>query len=375
MVKLKISSALFFLSLCSLSTLSACTFNGPHKPISDGGGADKPGGGSGGGGGNGGESGSAVVTYNDVKSIFETRCASCHLMNHKWTLEQSTAESKRAIIKTRVENMSMPLGGSDQAKAMTADERAKIVAWAKGEPVGGKPAVPVTKTPVTTPSGNTPSVNTPATPVQPAKNTKTLFVERCQGCHGEKGMSASPTIPNLAGSDRDYILARLAYFSRPDAKGTMMPETIKALAKEFNLKDDKDKATMDLLNAAADFFSTSKLPVTAAEKAAERAKLSQADATLYQKGLGVVTAGNCVSCHMASEGKPMAGAPMIFSQKYEFMLSRFKDFRVLPTDGAIANPTGDQTMPMVIKEISDEDLNAAAFYLGLTAPEEAPAAP
>lgn len=372
MVKLKISSALFFLSLCSLSILPACTFNGPHKPISAGGGSDKPGGGS--GGGNGGETGNSVVTYNDVKTILENRCASCHLMNHKWTLEQGTAESKRAVIKTRVENMSMPLGGSDQAKAITADERAKIVAWAKGEPVGGKPAVPLTKTPVTTPSGDAPTANAPTTPAQQAANTKTLFVERCQGCHGEKGLSASPTIPNLAGSDRDYILARLAYFSRPDAKGTMMPETIKALAKEFNLKDDKDKATMDLLNAAADFFSTSKLPVTAAEKAAERAKLSQADAALYQKGLGLVTTKNCVSCHMGADGKPISGAPMVFAQKTEYMLSRFKDFRVLPADGAAANPTGDQMMPMTIKDISDEDLNAAAFFLGLTAPEEAPAA-
>ncbi len=373
MVKLKISSALFFLSLCSLSILPACTFNGPHKPISSGGGAGKPGGGL--GGGDGGGAGGSVVTFNDVKSIFETRCASCHLMNHKWTIDQSAAEAKREIVKTRVENMSMPMVGSEQAKAITAEERAKIVAWAKGEAVGGKPVAPVTKNPVTTPSGGGPVTNTPTGPAEPvAKSSKALLIERCQGCHGEKGLSASPSIPNLAGSDREYILARLAYFSRPDAKGTMMPETIKALAKEFNLKDDKDKATMDLLNAVADFFSTSKLPVTAAEKAAERAKLSQADTALYQKGLGVLTAGNCVGCHMGTEGKPAAGAPMIFSQKTEYMLSRFKDFRIKPADGAIANPTGDQTMPSIIENISDEDLNAAAFYLGLTAPEEAPAA-
>jgi mono/diheme cytochrome c family protein len=375
MVKLKISSALFFLSFCSLSILPACTFNGPHKPVQAGDSLGKPdGGGSGGSGG--GDTGGAIVSYSDVKSIFETRCASCHLMNHKWAIDQATAEGKRDVIKTRVEGRTMPMVGSEQAKAITDNERAKIVAWATGKPLGGgNTALPVQGS---VKGGSVPTKTQPdrVEPTPVVVTPQTQFVKRCQNCHGAQGFSPSEFVPNLAGSDSDYLLARLFYFSRPDAIGTMMPEQIKALAKEFNLKDEKDKATMDLLKSAVDYFSKQKLPVTAAEKAAERGKLSTADAEKYAKGQKIVASGNCVTCHLTAEVKPTSGTPMIFSQKYEFLLQRFKDFLDKSVDDTAGKRTGDQTMPGVLESLmkdqnlKESDLDAVAYYLHLTAPEE-----
>lgn len=380
MVKLKISSTLFFLSLCSVSILPACTFNGPHKPVEAGGTVGKPDGG-GSGGSDGGEKGNSIVTYADVKSIFETRCATCHLRDHKWTLEQSTAESKREVVRNRVEGRTMPMVGSEESKAITDLERQKIVAWAKGESLGGnKPTKgnAGTSTPAPGGNGSGSSPATPSNPSTPGANQAKALIQRCQACHGEQGLSVGEGIPNLAGSDADYLLARVFYFSRPDAVGTMMPEQIKALAKEFSLKDEKDKVTMDLLKGVVDFFSQSKSPVTAAEKKAAREKLSRADLAKYARGQQIVSDGNCVMCHMV-DGKPGAGIPNIFSQRAEYILSRFKDFQDRSVDDTPGKRTNDQTMPGILENLKTDlkltdlntELEAVALYLNLTAPEEA----
>lgn len=372
MVKLKIGTAVFFVSLCSLFYLPACTFKGSHKPVPVGG-LDKPG---------GGEKGTGeIVTFGDVKSILENRCASCHVKDHKWALDPAASEAKRAVVKDRVGGRTMPMVGSAEAKAMTDDERAKVLAWAEGKALGGKATGGTAGQTGGGTSGKTPAP-TPAQPT-PAQvkltEVQTRFVERCQACHGEQGLSQMETVPNLAESHPDYLLGRLFYFSTPKAVGTMMPQQIADLAKEFGLKTEKDKATMDLLTAAVNFFSGKKLAVTADEKKAERAKLAAADMARYTRGQEIVTAANCVMCHRGADGKPIAGAPMIFSQRLEFLTLRFKQFEDKSVENTPGKATNDQTMPGIIEglrkdlKVSDADLEAVSLYLSLTAPEEAPA--
>lgn len=46
--------------------------------------------------------------------------------------------------------------------------------------------------------------------------------EACKACHGANGISASPTIPNLAGQKRDYLVKQLQAFRSGERKNELM---------------------------------------------------------------------------------------------------------------------------------------------------------
>lgn len=46
-------------------------------------------------------------------------------------------------------------------------------------------------------------------------NLLPLMNNRCSSCHGEKGVSADPTVPNLAGQSLEYMIAQIKEFKEP----------------------------------------------------------------------------------------------------------------------------------------------------------------
>jgi cytochrome c553 len=60
----------------------------------------------------------------------------------------------------------------------------------------------------------------------------------CGGCHGENGVSASPTTPSLAGQDAEYLTAALRAYK----DGTRDNETMKGLASALDEKTIKNLA-------------------------------------------------------------------------------------------------------------------------------------
>jgi cytochrome c553 len=61
-----------------------------------------------------------------------------------------------------------------------------------------------------------------AVPAQPAAALKPEAVAACQACHGEKGISASATTPNLAGQKREYLALQLRAFKAGERKHELM---------------------------------------------------------------------------------------------------------------------------------------------------------
>lgn len=51
----------------------------------------------------------------------------------------------------------------------------------------------------------------------------------CAGCHGVNGISPSPTVPNLAGQKRDYLIREINDYRSGDRTDPMMSKVAKAL--------------------------------------------------------------------------------------------------------------------------------------------------
>jgi cytochrome c553 len=51
----------------------------------------------------------------------------------------------------------------------------------------------------------------------------------CAGCHGVNGISPSPTIPNLAGQKRAYLIREINDYRSGDRTDPMMSKVAKAL--------------------------------------------------------------------------------------------------------------------------------------------------
>lgn len=329
MVKRKCSSGLFFSLIAAIFTLTSCDTSGPHKPT-----APSP-------ALKGGPATSAEASYSDVKPIFESRCAKCHV----WHSNEATAvdAAKRGVMSTMILDRKMPKDPKI-AQEMTQSEREKIVAWAEGIKTSGD----------TAPTAMPPDVNT-------INNRQLAFVSRCMSCHGPRGTSLFPEVPNLASSGQPYLVKRLIEFMSPEAVGTMMPAQMQTLMKDFDLKDENDPATMELLNYAAAFFGTYALETSIETLEAERTALAPNQLALYESGKKLVQENQCIGCHLQADQRPMADMPMIFAQKISYLNSRFTEFK---------KGTGGETMPGLVEALTEDNLKAISLYLSLTHPSE-----
>lgn len=63
---------------------------------------------------------------------------------------------------------------------------------------------------------------------EPATGAKKA--ELCFGCHGEDGISLSPTIPNLAGQKSEYLLKAIGDFKKGARKNSLMQSVISGVS-------------------------------------------------------------------------------------------------------------------------------------------------
>ncbi|NJM09994.1 MAG: hypothetical protein HC883_03650, partial [Bdellovibrionaceae bacterium] len=318
------------------------------------GGADKPVG--------GGEK----VSFSDVEAIIGQRCARCHSSGPmNWTNKDvAEAAARSGKMAGRVGGRTMPPPNEPEGQKITADERARIVAWAKG--VNSGPAT----TPVAGGNGGSNGGSTPSGP-EVLRDKNLAFASRCMACHGGTGVSASDDIPNLASLSPKYIEARLLEFNFVDSKkDSLMSTTLKQLVNEFSIKiPDKEKAPEEFVYAGA-FFGNYSLPPRAEEVKAEREKAFEKSPILkaeYEAGKAIVTKpdNQCMTCHNGPDLRPMDSTfPAIFQQKQGFLLARLKAFR---------EGTQGGTMPGVLQplDLKDADLKAIAVFLSLSHASEA----
>lgn len=161
----------------------------------------------------------------------------------------------------------------------------------------------------------------------------------CSGCHGDAGMSTSPTFPNLAGQHADFLVDALKAFKSGVRKNDMMGPIAAGLNEA------------DIRNVAA-YFSRFSCGVSGSDKAMAE--------------LGKNKAANCAACHSAG-GLYGAGAPGVSGfptwpnlagQNADYLSSTLKAYQ----DGSRTHPV----MSSIAKTLSNDDIDhLAAYYAGM----------
>ncbi len=181
---------------------------------------------------------------------------------------------------------------------------------------------------------------TPATKGDPAK-AQAIVDKVCGARHGADGNSTSPTYPNLAGQQPEYIYKQLTEFKSGARKNSIMAPNVTALSND------------DMLNLAA-YFSSQQPKVRLAKDAA----LATEGGKVYKGGNAGSGVPACASCHgPAGSGIPVQ-FPRLAGQHSKYVLTQLKNFR----SGDRAND-GGKMMQVIARKMTDQEMKAAAEYI------------
>jgi len=159
-------------------------------------------------------------------------------------------------------------------------------------------------------------------------------LELCVTCHGETGVSADGAYPIIAGQHQYYLYLQLRDFQAGRRASPEMSTVVEGL----------DKDQLKLLAQYYDGQTWQDAPAEAAS--AEQAKIAQS----------VITAGQCVQCHLGGfEGA--SGVPRLAGQWPQYLAKTMLDFKTR----ARANAPDKSSL---LASFSDDQLAALAAYLG-----------
>jgi cytochrome c553 len=174
----------------------------------------------------------------------------------------------------------------------------------------------------------------------------------CQPCHGDKGNSAVPAQPNLAGQNATYLREQLVLFK---AK------------KRFN----------PLMQAAVDPLTEQDVADVAAYYAAQTPAGLEADPSYWKAGEALYSSGDparnipaCTACHgPAAQGNPASGYPALRAQHSTYTVKQLQDYLTQnryrdPADPSKVNTTANSAMMSTIaSRLTPEDIRNLASYL------------
>jgi cytochrome c553 len=173
-----------------------------------------------------------------------------------------------------------------------------------------------------------------ASPEQPAGASV------CAACHGEAGRSVTPTFPNLAGQQAEYLQKQVTDF----AKGRRMNEVMTAALAQVSHSD---------LPALVAYYS---VQVPAPAKSGDAA-LAAAGRKIFEEGDWPAGIPPCRRC----QGERAAGSeryPRLAGQNAAYTLQQLTDFKA----GARHNDTR-RMMREVASHLTDAQMKALAEYL------------
>ncbi|MFC3127353.1 c-type cytochrome [Pseudoroseomonas globiformis] len=176
----------------------------------------------------------------------------------------------------------------------------------------------------------------PAAGQTPAERGAALAEARsCGACHGERGVSATPEIPSLAGQQAGFITLQLVLFREGLRDVPAMAAPVEGLS---------DGELEDL----AAYFAA--LPHAAAPDRARRRVAA------YNNGAALVARLRCGTCHLPS----LAGqnqVPHIAGQREDFLAATLRAYREDRRQGS------DTQMNGVMRGVRDSEIDAIAHYL------------
>ncbi|MCK9352649.1 MAG: c-type cytochrome [Gallionella sp.] len=132
-----------------------------------------------------------------------------------------------------------------------------------------------------------------------------MLSNACGGCHGTNGASAGPSMPSLAGQNKDFFIDAMKKFKSGERPGTVMSRLAKGYSDEQVV-------------AMAEFFAQQK-PAPAAQKAAvDRAKVA--------KGKSVYNSA-CKRCHLENGKDFEEDTPVVAGQWLKYLQIQMAEFQ------------------------------------------------
>lgn len=162
----------------------------------------------------------------------------------------------------------------------------------------------------------------------------------CSSCHGPQGQSVNPIFPNLAGQQKDYLVAQLKAFrdhseSDPHAQTYMWGMTAR-------LSD----ATIDGLAA----FYAALPPAAPSEKPPDDAD----GRAIFEAGIPAQSVAPCQSCH-GDKAQGAAAVPRLAGQRRSYLRSQLEAFATEARANAV--------MHMMSKSLTKQQIAQVAAYL------------
>jgi cytochrome c553 len=168
----------------------------------------------------------------------------------------------------------------------------------------------------------------------------------CQGCHGEKGMSAETMIPNLAGQYGKYIAKELRNFQ----SGVRTHQIMSQMAKTI---DDNDLADI------AAYFSS--MPKMAGDGSGDSNPKAQVGKNLFLHGDMNRMILACTNCHgVAGKGRApnISMFPVIGGQQAGYLRGQLINWR-----SAQRTNSANGIMNRIAQKLTDDEIDSLAEYI------------
>lgn len=158
-------------------------------------------------------------------------------------------------------------------------------------------------------------------------------VQVCGSCHGADGNSPQPGTPSLAGQPALTITNQMIYFRERLRQSELMTPMARGLS-------DAE------IQALAAWYADQPLEVPDEE----------ADAELMSRGRALAQQHRCASCHR-SDFSGHEQMPRLANQREDYLIQAMQAYREHSRGGP------DTTMIEVMRDISDDEIQALAHYL------------
>ncbi|KTD46034.1 cytochrome c4 [Legionella rubrilucens] len=185
------------------------------------------------------------------------------------------------------------------------------------------------------------SPETTSTTTTPVKTTAEKAAV-CVACHGEKGNSANPEWPNLAGQHAGYLLKQLKDFKAAKTRNVPAMTAIVAGMSEEDMAE------------LAQYYA--EMPLAEASTPEKYLKRGE---QLYRGGDFNQHITACIACHgPKGTGNAQAGFPVVSGQHAPYVIQQLKAFKERKRTNDL-----NSIMQDISARMSDDDMAAVAYYM------------
>ncbi len=178
----------------------------------------------------------------------------------------------------------------------------------------------------------------------PAIAGTTLASQVCSNCHGLDGNSTSPNFPQLAGQQKEYLIAQLTGFRNHKRLDPAGFEYMWGISRSLTDEQIGDLAT---------YYAAK---IRNAPGPSSNPSLIAEGKDIFVNGISEKSVPACASCH-GEQGQGMAGNPRLANQHEDYLVKQLMVFQ--RTD---ERPEGS-VMKVVAHSMTPLDMKAVAAYL------------